>query len=138
MGQWKVGEGVKKEFTVKIGFDTVSESVSDVTSVILGIIGLSNDDNMYVVEARIDNEVVFDNQGFKGQLRKRYWEWDNEVHMSESKRKALCYVAQECINCLRCRVEKYSDGSLICEKCHYNQETKKFEYDLMHLSGGGV
>lgn len=66
---------MKKELVIKIGFDTASESVSDVTSLILGITNLANDEAMYVIDAKIDDILVFGNKGFSGQLRKRYWEW---------------------------------------------------------------
>lgn len=61
---------MKKELTVKIGFDTCTETSSDITKLILGIIEVANDGFMYVVESKIENEIVFDNGGFKGQLRK--------------------------------------------------------------------
>ena len=72
---------MKKELTLKIGFDTTSESVSDLTSLILEIIELSNDNSMYVVQATIENKVVFSDKGFSGQLRKRYWDWDLETDL---------------------------------------------------------
>jgi hypothetical protein len=65
----------KKELVIKIGFDTTSESVNDVTSLILGITNLANDEAMYVIDAKIDDILVFGDNGFSGQLRKRYWEW---------------------------------------------------------------
>lgn len=37
------------------------------------------------------------------------------------------YLSNECINCGRVRVELWSCGQKICEKCHFNQDTKEFE-----------
>lgn len=38
----------------------------------------------------------------------------------------LGYIDKECINCGRLRVEKYSSGNEICEKCGFEQNTKQY------------
>jgi len=40
--------------------------------------------------------------------------------------KYLGYSDKECINCGRERVEKYSDGTEICEKCNFDQNKKEY------------
>ena len=40
------------------------------------------------------------------------------------------YIYKECNNCGRYRIEIYADGRKVCEKCHYNQEEKKFDHHL--------
>jgi len=40
--------------------------------------------------------------------------------------KNLGYINKKCINCGRYRVEKYSSGNEICEKCGFEQKTKKY------------
>lgn len=42
-------------------------------------------------------------------------------------KEALHYIEGSCINCGRARVEEYTNGDIICEKCAYNQETETFE-----------
>ena len=37
------------------------------------------------------------------------------------------YIDEECVSCGRYRVEMYTDGRKVCEKCHYNQETNEFD-----------
>lgn len=39
------------------------------------------------------------------------------------------YLPEPCSNCGRVRVELWTDGSVICEKCEYNQLTHKYERD---------
>jgi hypothetical protein len=39
----------------------------------------------------------------------------------------LSYTNKRCINCGRMRVELWSSGKRICEKCHMNQDTKEYE-----------
>lgn len=41
--------------------------------------------------------------------------------------KCIGYIEDDCINCGRHRVELWEDGSKICEKCCYNQESKEYE-----------
>lgn len=41
----------------------------------------------------------------------------------------LGYTDEECPNCGRMRVEKWSCGKRICEKCHWCIEDKKFHYE---------
>lgn len=38
--------------------------------------------------------------------------------------KCLGYISSTCCNCKRLRVEKYSSGAEICEKCGVDQKTK--------------
>lgn len=38
----------------------------------------------------------------------------------------LGYIDKECINCGRLRVEKYSSGNEVCEKCGFEQNTKQY------------
>lgn len=45
----------------------------------------------------------------------------------------MYYVEGSCINCGRVRVEAYTNGDLICEKCSFNQLTEQFE-DLDELA----
>lgn len=40
------------------------------------------------------------------------------------------YTGDNCVNCGRNRVEQ-SNLRKVCEKCHVNQETKEYEYDLI-------
>ena len=40
----------------------------------------------------------------------------------------LNYVNKPCVNCKRVRVEVYPNGKEICEKCSYDQETKKIDF----------
>ena len=40
--------------------------------------------------------------------------------------KNLGYTDKECINCGRLRVEEYSSGNEICEKCGFEQNTKQY------------
>lgn len=40
--------------------------------------------------------------------------------------KNLGYIDKKCINCGRYRVEKYSSGKEICEKCGFEQNTKQY------------
>lgn len=44
----------------------------------------------------------------------------------EDKPEYLGYSDKECINCGRLRVEKYSDGTEICEKCNFDQNKKEY------------
>lgn len=39
----------------------------------------------------------------------------------------LGYDSEPCKNCGRVRVEKYANGELICEKCHWNKTLQKYE-----------
>lgn len=40
--------------------------------------------------------------------------------------KWLGYTGEPCVNCGRYRVEKYSDGHQVCEKCSYDQDHKRY------------
>lgn len=44
----------------------------------------------------------------------------------KNKPQYLGYSDKECINCGRLRVEKYSDGIEICEKCNFDQNKKEY------------
>lgn len=48
-------------------------------------------------------------------------------------KEVMYYVEGSCINCGRDRVEAYTNGDLICEKCSFNQLTEQFE-DLDELA----
>lgn len=48
-------------------------------------------------------------------------------------KEVMYYVEGSCINCGRVRVEAYTNGDLICEKCSFNQLTEQFE-DLEELA----
>lgn len=54
--------------------------------------------------------------------------WNDEYKKQDNYYKAkgflLGYTGKECINCGRNRVEKYSTGVEICEKCGTDQKTK--------------
>lgn len=39
----------------------------------------------------------------------------------------LHYIEGTCINCGRARLEEYSNGDIICEKCEYNQQANEYE-----------
>lgn len=39
------------------------------------------------------------------------------------------YDCEECKNCGRQRVEMYSNGSRICEKCGYDQDEDDYDYE---------
>ena len=42
------------------------------------------------------------------------------------------YSGENCKNCGRNRVEMYSSGKLICEKCGYDQDTEDYDYDYCY------
>lgn len=44
------------------------------------------------------------------------------------------YIEQECINCGRHRVEKYKNGSKICEKCSFDQDKKEYDHIIHKYS----
>ena len=46
----------------------------------------------------------------------------------EDKRELIGYNGEKCICCGRVRVEIYTNGDKICEKCNMNQDTKEFEH----------
>lgn len=48
-------------------------------------------------------------------------------------KEVMYYVEGSCTNCGRVRVEAYTNGDLICEKCSFNQLTEQFE-DLEELA----
>lgn len=58
--------------------------------------------------------------------------WDDELKRQDNyyKTKGFClgYTGKHCINCGRYRVERYSTGVEICEKCGTDQQTK-FMYE---------
>jgi len=37
------------------------------------------------------------------------------------------YISEPCKACSRVRVELYSDGRKICEKCHFDQNTEEYD-----------
>lgn len=41
----------------------------------------------------------------------------------------LGYTGENCINCGRNRVIKYSKGKRICEKCSYDQDKKEYDFE---------
>jgi len=43
------------------------------------------------------------------------------------KEKPTKYIAGNCKKCGRARIELWSDGKKICQKCHYNQDTNDYE-----------
>ena len=49
-----------------------------------------------------------------------------DILRGEDKPEYLGYSDKECINCGRLRVEKYSDGTEICEKCNFDQNKKEY------------
>lgn len=48
------------------------------------------------------------------------------LNILRDKPEYLGYSDKECINCGRLRVEKYSDGTEICEKCNFDQNKKEY------------
>lgn len=54
--------------------------------------------------------------------------WEDEIKKQANYYKAkgdyLGYTGKSCINCGRNRVERYSTGIEICEKCGVDQKTK--------------
>lgn len=48
------------------------------------------------------------------------------IEIIEDTPEYLGYSDKECINCGRLRVEKYSDGTEICEKCNFDQNKKEY------------
>ena len=68
---------MKKELTIKIGFDNETESIADIVNFILNAIDEANDCAMYVEEALIDGEICFGTKGFSGVLRKKFWDWSD-------------------------------------------------------------
>ena len=40
---------------------------------------------------------------------------------------SLGYIGKPCEKCGRYRVEKYENGDLICEKCHWSTTKQKYE-----------
>lgn len=76
---------------------------------------------------------VLENNQLKEQRKElRSWlEEENETNKRWKELvKSLGYVEEPCIKCGRCRVEKYENGDLICEKCYFNQVTKEYEQHL--------
>lgn len=69
---------MKKKLTVTFGIDTAAEEPRDIISLILGLINTANDEGVYVIDAKIEDEIVFSDKGFSGVLRKRY------AHFEES------------------------------------------------------
>ena len=55
--------------------------------------------------------------------------WDEEANRRKQFRKKLGaykgYTNKKCVNCGRYRVELYSSGSKVCEKCGIDQRTKR-------------
>lgn len=51
-------------------------------------------------------------------------EYQKQDNYYKEKGFLLGYTGKECINCGRNRVEKYSTGVEICEKCGTDQKTK--------------
>lgn len=49
-----------------------------------------------------------------------------DILRGKDKPEYLGYSDKECINCGRLRVEKYSDGTEICEKCNFDQNKKEY------------
>lgn len=39
----------------------------------------------------------------------------------------LKYTGEDCPNCGRLRVERWTNGNRICEKCNWNLDKKKYE-----------
>lgn len=56
----------------------------------------------------------------------RYEEQEKELKEFEQKYGTpLKYTDDNCIGCGRARVELWSSGKRICEKCHLDQDTKE-------------
>jgi hypothetical protein len=54
---------------------------------------------------------------------------DREKEQKEFEQKygtPLKYMADNCVGCGRVRVELWSSGKRICEKCHLDQDTKEY------------
>ena len=47
----------------------------------------------------------------------------------ESLGEEIGYSGEECINCGRITVIKYSTGKKICEKCSFDQDKKDYDYN---------
>ncbi len=64
----------------------------------------------------------------------RYDIWDEEIRKEkehwDAKGERLGYDSTECPKCGRVRVEEYSKGERICEKCHWNITTEAYERGL--------
>lgn len=58
--------------------------------------------------------------------------WEEEAKEIEEYEKSLGeyvgYDEEVCKKCGRQRVEVYSSGRKICEKCHYDRELEEFDY----------
>lgn len=51
---------------------------------------------------------------------------ENKDKYYEKKGEIIKYLSEPCINCGRIRVELYTSGSKICEKCGFDQEKNDF------------
>ena len=60
----------QENLLLKVSIDTDTESNSDIVNLILELINTTNDNGLHVIDVSIDDELVFDRQGFKGRLRK--------------------------------------------------------------------
>lgn len=71
---------------------------------------------------------------FNGNRTKEFWENECEHNCWEIEKDIwLRFTDKDCINCGRNRVEISISGKRVCEKCHMNQDTKKYELDGKYL-----
>ncbi len=63
---------------------------------------------------------------------KKEWFYEEEKQHDEywnSLGRELGYTGENCINCGKNRVIKYSKGKRICEKCSYDQDKKEYDFE---------
>lgn len=64
-------------------------------------------------------------------LLENIWEKEEKQYKKylDNLGKQIGYTGENCIECGRNRVIKYSRGRRICEKCNFNQDKKEFDYE---------
>lgn len=60
----------QENLLLKVSIDTDTESNSDIVNLILELINTTNDNGLHVMDVSIGDELVFNNKGFQGRLRK--------------------------------------------------------------------
>ena len=78
------------------------------------------------LEKRIKENEEIDYVDMTGKSYINYQKEIIEILRGKDKPEYLGYSDKECINCGRLRVEKYSDGTEICEKCNFDQNKKEY------------
>lgn len=71
----------------------------------------------------------------RNKMNEYYDTWDEEIRQIkeywDAKGECLGYDGTQCPKCKRVRVEKYSKGERICEKCNWNKTLQKYEASMI-------